>query len=293
MKAPRFSVMPAQAGIHDFLSPRRPCPSKIRSNGFALLIVLWVLVFLAFLMTQILGRGRTAIDLAGNIRAAAQSSAADDGAIQTAIFHLLLPITNNARWTPGATYPVAVGAIPVNVSIATLDGQINPNLASQALLDGLLQAVGLPPDQANDLANAIIAWRTPATATSTAAADAYHRAGLPYAPPGTNFASIGELSDVIGMTPDILARIRPHLSLYQPGDPDPAAADPIVTKAMSLASAADPNNGDYEGAPVVTITACAPPPAPLCRRAIASLPGLNAQTPYKLLALENGDVVSD
>jgi general secretion pathway protein K len=259
-----------------------------RDRGFALLIVLWTMVFLAFLMTQILGIGRNAVDLSSNIRAAAQARAADDGAINEAVFHLLA--SGPAHWKPGgASHPLQVGAVPVQVGVRSLDGMVNPNLASESLLDGLLLAVGVGPDQAKDIANAIVFWRAApdSPAAGAAALAAYQRAGLPFAPPARPFAAIGELGDVMGMTPDILARLAPHLSLFQPGDPDPTVADPVVAKALTLASAAQQGDASsFEGAPVVAITACAAAPATLCRRAVVSLPGANAQTPFLMLALE-------
>jgi general secretion pathway protein K len=69
---------------------------KKRQQGFALLIVLWSVVFLAFVMTQILAISRSAVTLAGALRAAAQARLADDGAINAAILHALS--AGNARW---------------------------------------------------------------------------------------------------------------------------------------------------------------------------------------------------
>ncbi len=34
------------------------------------------------------------------------------------------------------------------------------------------------------------------------------------------------------MTPALLAALAPHLTLYSDGDPDPAAADPVVRAAL-------------------------------------------------------------
>jgi len=253
-------------------------------RGFALLIVLWVLVFVAFLMTQIMGSGRTAVNLATNIRAAAIARAADDGAINLAVLHLLSPGT--AHWAADGTNRAAtIGATAVTLRIDGLTGRVNPNIASAALLAGLLQAVGTAPDAASAIAANIVAWRSaPASASAGAAnAAAYRRAGLNYAPPGRPFATTGELTDVLGMTPDLYASLAPHLSLYQPADPDPAAADPYVKKALSL-SGAGSSSAAYQGAPVVAITACAG--AALCRRALVSLAGLGAPSPFSILALD-------
>jgi hypothetical protein len=35
------------------------------------------------------------------------------------------------------------------------------------------------------------------------------------------------------MTPEILARLQPHVTIYHEGDPDPRAADPIVLAVLA------------------------------------------------------------
>jgi general secretion pathway protein K len=56
----------------------------------------------------------------------------------------------------------------------------------------------------------------------------YQAAGLDYRPPGAPLETLDELGRVLGMTPAILATIRPYLTLYGPPQPNPATADPIV-----------------------------------------------------------------
>ena len=46
----------------------------------------------------------------------------------------------------------------------------------------------------------------------------YQAAGLPYGPANRPFDSLDELGLVLGMTPTLLARMRPFLSVYQEGD---------------------------------------------------------------------------
>ncbi len=59
-----------------------------RSGGFALLIVLWTLVLVAFLVLHLTASGRTEIRIADNLVANAVAGAAADGAIsrQSSIF---------------------------------------------------------------------------------------------------------------------------------------------------------------------------------------------------------------
>src|SRR5437879_13162100 len=59
-----------------------------RSRGFALLIVLWMLVLIAFVVAQMTAAGRTESRIAGHLAAISRSQAAADGAIYEAIFHV-------------------------------------------------------------------------------------------------------------------------------------------------------------------------------------------------------------
>jgi general secretion pathway protein K len=260
--------------------------ARPRQRGFALLIVLWTLVFVTFLLTQIMASGRGAVNLAGNLRVAAAQRAAADGAINAVIFQLLA--TGPAQWKPGGPAQVVrVGGQAVRVRVRGLAGMVNPNLASPALLAGLLQALAVPPAQAQTLAGAIIAWRGPPASPAAGAATlaAYAHAGMAQAPAARPFAALGELNDVLGMTAPIYARLAPELSLYQQGDPDPKAADKVVARALLLASAAAAPGGGYASAPVADITACLD--TGLCRHAVVSLEGGEAFQPFRILAMED------
>ncbi len=277
---------PAVAKVFARFFQKAPLSS---SPGFALLIVLWAAVFLAFLMTQILATSRTALNLAENLRAAAQARAADDGAINQAIFHALA--AGSAQWlADGQPHTLVVGGVGVTVTVRSLNGMVNPNTAPAPLLSGLLRAVGAGSDQADEIAQNMTGWRSPAASPSAAAvlSQEYRAAGLAYGPPGAPFTELGQLSDVLGMTPALLAALRPHLSLYQQSDPAMAAADPVVRQAIVYASAFGPAAGGSEGAPAVTVTACAVGPAPLCRQAVVSLAGLGAIKPFVIEQLADG-----
>lgn len=75
---------------------------------------------------------------------------------------------------------------------------------------------------------------TPARSPAELAAE-YRAAGLDYAPPGAPMESIDELGRVRGMTPELLAALRPHLTLFGTPEPNITAADPIVVAAIAFA----------------------------------------------------------
>jgi general secretion pathway protein K len=215
-----------------------------REQGFALLIVLWAMVLLTVLVTGITGTGRTEAQLAGNLRANAQLQAEADGAVYDTIFHAL------ATSQP----PLAFGqTVRGRTLIQVVDeaGKINPNTAPPQLLQALLRRVGVADGMATSLAAAIADWRDDnATATPGGAkAPQYVAARKNYGPPQEPFQSIAELADVLGMTPDILVRLAPHLSIYNMGAPQLSMADPVVAAALQ-----DVSGGQAIGAPASPAT---------------------------------------
>ena len=68
----------------------------------------------------------------------------------------------------------------------------------------------------------------------------YAAAGRDYAPSGAPFASPDELGAVLGMTPDLLARLKPHLTVFTDGDPSTATQDVVVAQALAWPGRASP-----------------------------------------------------
>jgi general secretion pathway protein K len=206
-----------------------------QDGGFALIIVLWTLVLIAFIVTHIVSSGRIESRIAGNLVVNAVTAAAADGAVFQAIFKLADP-SPERRWMPdGTAHELTIGDCRLGVGVSDEAGRINPSLASPATLEALLRATGSDPGSARRLALAIGEWvGTPRGAQGQEALlAAYRGAGLDYAPPGEPLETIGELRRVLGMTPPVFEAIRPHLSLFAPAEPVMAQADPVVKAAMA------------------------------------------------------------
>src|SRR5438128_573318 len=80
-----------------------------RSRGFALLIVLWVLVLIGVLVTQLTAAGRTELRIAHNLYANAAAEAAADGAINQAVFMLSDPQPERAWQADGSRRELTIG----------------------------------------------------------------------------------------------------------------------------------------------------------------------------------------
>ena len=193
--------------------------------------MLWTLSLLALIGTQLAAAGRGEAQIGRNLVDATTLEAATEGAVQTAIFELLAQ-----RWVANGTeHVVPFGPAMVTLRLEDEGGKINPNIASEALLSALLLRVGAQAGQAASLANAIVDWRTAAVRPLPGGAKGaqYSAAGREYGPPGTNFRSIDELGLVLGITPALLAGLRPHMTIFSDNDPNGATRDPVVAAALA------------------------------------------------------------
>jgi general secretion pathway protein K len=250
-----------------------------RSDGFALLVVLWTLVLIAFIVAHLTASGRTEMRIAGNLVADAVADAADDGAIFAAIFNQLDP-NPDQRWPlNGQAHDLIIGNSRVKVQLEDEAGRINPSTASPALLEALLRVTGSDSESARSLAAAIGEWvgSAPAPRPQNAQLAEYQAAGLDYGPPGEPLETLDELGRVRGMTPAVLAAIRPHLTLFGPPAPNPATADPVVAAALaeSTQGAQAPISANQPPPDLlmmrITATAFGPSNARVTRTAIVSV----------------------
>ena len=266
-----------------------------RSGGFALLIVLWTLVLIAFIVAHLTASGRTEIRIARNLAANAVAEAAADGAISAAIFNQLDPNADQ-RWPlNGEAHQLAIGNTRVTVQLADEAERINPSSAPAPLLEALLRTTGSDPESARRLALVIGQWvgSTPAAQPQSVQAE-YRAAGLDYGPPGEPFETLDELGRVLGMTPAVLAAIRPHLTLFGPPQPNPASADPVVAAALATiaqpaAVPAQPNQPQAELLTVrISATASGRDNARVSKTAIVRV-GTMLQGGYAVLAWGNSN----
>jgi general secretion pathway protein K len=196
-----------------------------RERGFALLMVLWTMGLLALLVAQFATTGRTEVRVAANLRANAVAQAAADGALHEAILRLL-----QGAWGPdGHVRVLRVEDAAVNVRIRNQAWKVNPNVAPVSVIQALLVKLGVDPGKAATLARAIIDWRSAGSQSVSGGPKLaqYQATGLPYGPANQLYDSLDEIGLVVGMTPSLLARMKPLLSIYQEGDA-PGPGDPLA-----------------------------------------------------------------
>lgn len=258
-----------------------------RQRGFALLLVLWTMVLLSLIGSRIAASGRAEAQLAANIRDAAVTEAAADGAVQDAAFHLL--DAPPRRWAAdGSARRLQMPGAVVEVRVESEDGKVNPNLAAAPLLAALLHEVGADTRTAGLVADSIVRWRFPwvRPGTNDPTLAAYKAAGLTYGPSGAPFRSLDEVGAVLGMTPDLLKRVRPYLSLYASATPNPVSAGRPVLAALreAFGGGAPEAGGGAPGAVGITAIAAGPNGTRFSRHAILRLEGQPGLAPVQVMA---------
>jgi general secretion pathway protein K len=211
---------------------RRASPAaRSRECGFALLIVLWTMVLLTLIVTRVTASGRMDVRLSNNLRDAAAAEAEADGVVYVAIAHLV--DGSPQRWVAdGSAHDVPVAQGRARVRVRSEEGKFDLNSAPVPTLAAVLRAAGANEAKANELAQAIDVWRFPSAAFA-AADTAYAAAGRDYRPPQEAFQSAAELGLVLGMTPELVTKLRDYVTIWHDGDPDPGAAEPAVRDILA------------------------------------------------------------
>ena len=240
-----------------------------REGGFALILVLWSMAMIALIGARVTASGGGEARIARNALDRAILEQAADGAVHDAMFHLA-----GGTWTwRTAPTEIRIGRVAVAIRLADEGGRVNLNQAPRGLIEALLLAIGLPSGRAATLAEAIAAWRSPGDGMRGHRSKnaLYAAAGLPYGPREGPFRSTGEIGLVLGMDPDTLARLRPHVTLFTDGDVDRELADDAVRTALGRFGRnvlpADVVLGQISTVVHVTATATAPDGAHVTRDA--------------------------
>jgi general secretion pathway protein K len=205
----------------------RPAPSSaISQSGVALILVLWVLVLLTVIAGSFAYSVHSNTLMAANAVDSAKAQAFADGGVFRGIFELLGPQNAQQDWKPdGQTHITRIDGQEVAVTLTDEAGKIDLNGAPPALLQSLLQSVGVSAEHAGDLAQTIVAWRSPPPS------GAGLQAPLGTPPAHGPFRSIEALLQVPGMTPGLFRRISPLVTVYTglPGVNTLIASAPVLS----------------------------------------------------------------
>lgn len=274
-------------GVHD--RAERMNTDGARQRGFALLAVLAAVALLSVLVMRITASGRSDRLLARNLVAAAMAEAAADGAIHEAGVRLA---AHEPGWiADGRTVTVRRAGAAIDIRLGDPRGKVNPNTAPPALMEALLLRLGADPPRAAMAAAAMFDWRTPGpqAAAGGLKVTPYRQEGWFYAPSGHRFTDLDELGAVAGMTPALLAALRPYLSLYNAWTIAPEQADPLVLAALDDAGIGQPADDDPGPVALVRAHARSAAGASFTRRAALLLTPSRRGRPFRILSWESGE----
>ena len=225
-------------------------------RGAALLMVMWLIALLAalvgaFALTARMERLQERVLSRGLV--AEQAARAG---LEYALVRIALDDPRR-QWRPdGRVYRWRYAGADIEVWVIDELGKIDLNHADATLLAGLFRAAGSQRAEAEQLAAVILDFRDddPLTQPAGGAEDPdYAAAGRQYGAKDTQFETVAEVEQVLGMTPAIYAKVAPHLTVYTGlTEPDTAYASAMVLTAMGLDGAAmvaareaqDPSQGD-------------------------------------------------
>ncbi|MDH5822354.1 type II secretion system protein GspK [Luteimonas sp. RD2P54] len=209
-----------------------------RPRGAALLLVLWLVALLTALVGGFALTARVE-HMQGRVlhRGVAGTEAARAG-LEYAVARLA-DQDLATRWLPdGREYAWTFADAQLRVRVVDETGKVDLNAADQPLLAALLRVAGAEPGQAGALAGAILDWRDPddlGQPQGAAEDPQYAAAGLPYGAKDAPFESVGELELVLGMTAELVAVLREHVTVHSgQARPDQRYAGAEVLEAMGL-----------------------------------------------------------
>ena len=224
------------------MAPRHSLRPAPHVHGAALLLVLWLIVLLSALVSAFAMTARVE-SLQGRVLVSGlEAQAAARAGLEYAMTRID-QADPRLQWQPdGRPHPWRYDGARLEIRIVDENGKVDLNHADFALLAGLLGALGIEPTEASRLAAAIVDWRDADLLTQAAggAEDAdYASAGRAYGAKDGNFESIAELEQVLGFTPELYARVAPHVTIHSAlPRPDPQFASAPVLDALGLDGAA-------------------------------------------------------
>lgn len=194
-----------------------PKRGKKSSDGFILVAVLWILgglAVLAAIYTLYVVNAATSLEVSNE---RIQADASVSAALELTAYYLGAEKPKE-RPTRG-TFDFRAGTSDVAVDFVSEAARIDLNSAPQPLLAGLFQALGASPDAANEDAERVIGWRSPAVSQNLDVdpgkeTTAYRNAGLKYDPRLAPFANVQELWLLLGLPPALVERAMPYVTVY-------------------------------------------------------------------------------
>lgn len=196
-----------------------------QDKGFALLIVVVVLVALSLMVGAIITGTRRYADETGARVAALKLRAAIDGAF-VSVFH---DLTTASEALPQR---VEIGSIAVDIAIRPETAKLDINYAPPEAIARLLSASGIKEERSRKIAEQIADWRGRRDGASGRSID-YIGAGRHYRSPHSGFETLSDLVLILDGGPDLPTCLAPDITIFtHSGDIDASAASERLRRAL-------------------------------------------------------------
>lgn len=211
--------------------PPRSRSYDASEHGFVLVAVLWLLAALALLVTI----------FTVHLSASARAVSLNDGALKTEalvsagveLAAYRLQLADDKKRPPDGAFHVRLSGADVAVSFITEAARVDLNAAPKELLRGLLTVLGAGDDNAREASDRIVGWRSKASdGDANKEAALYQTAGRTYPPRQAPFAHVNELALVLGMTPALVERVLPYVTVFS----DSPGVDVMAAPAEVIAA---------------------------------------------------------
>lgn len=231
-----------------FELPGDMCGRRRDEDGFVLVSVIGALLLISLIGMTLMRSSESETLARAAMEAHGETTAFADGMLRLTA----LKITDR-RTLPSGRPLVPSDGTPaycrdedriVEARVYDTSGLININSASADMLEYLLVGFDMLLPDAQKLAAAIIDFRDADDTPMVGGAESldYQQAGRPYGPKNAAFDSIDELDQVLGMTPELLQRMRPFLTVHSSSRSFETALAPIELLQIIAKG--------YSGAPV-------------------------------------------
>lgn len=233
-----------------------------RQSGIALLLVLWMLVILIGIIGVFALIAGTEKQQGKFLARGVQAVYAAEGGVDVAVLRLSHadPLL---QWVPdNRVYKYGVDQSRIEIRVVDESGKVDINVADAEVLRSLMVAVGIDNQQATEISSAIIDWRDADDLLNLpggAEDPQYASAERPYGAKDAPFQTISELQQVLGMSPELYARLKPFITIYSGQErPNPSFAAPEVLAALGfeapqIAQLLAERNAWQPGMPVFTL----------------------------------------
>jgi len=205
-----------------------------RQDGVALVLVLWIVVLLTIMASSFSLSIRRNTELVRNAKDQAQALALAEGGLHYAMMMLSLsdPVQ---RWrVDGSIYEMYLAGARIRIQLYDESGKFDINNTKDDQWHLLLERVGLEPEEALGVTDAILDWVDSDSfrRLNGAEKDEYEDEGLDYGPRNGPFRSIEELQLVLGVSAKLYAALEPLITVNskQPAvDPSKASKEALLS----------------------------------------------------------------